>query len=172
MTPAQLPDTGRRADLSGPPFGCILAFVTGYVDVVGFISLFGLFTAHVTGNFVLIGVDIAGNSTGLLAKLLALPTFAPGGSGRQTDRIAHRAGQTIGTLAVAIRRSRSAGSFHHCRTPRLSHIRSGYAGGGRRRHARRSGHGYSELTVQDVFVRPWLLQQSIAGAQRLYEEAV
>ncbi|WP_354681909.1 YoaK family protein [Cupriavidus necator] len=76
MTPTQLPDTGRRADLSWPAFGCILAFVAGYVDVVGFISLFGLFTAHVTGNFVMIGVDIAGNSTGLLAKLLALPTFA------------------------------------------------------------------------------------------------
>ncbi|GAB7542873.1 YoaK family protein [Cupriavidus sp. 8B] len=76
MTPTQLPDTGRRADLSGPAFGCILAFVAGYVDVVGFISLFGLFTAHVTGNFVMIGVDIAGDSTGLLAKLLALPTFA------------------------------------------------------------------------------------------------
>ncbi|MGO4809946.1 YoaK family protein [Cupriavidus sp. 2MCAB6] len=76
MTPTQLPDTGRRANLSGPAFGCILAFVAGYVDVVGFISLFGLFTAHVTGNFVMIGVDIAGDSTGLLAKLLALPTFA------------------------------------------------------------------------------------------------
>jgi uncharacterized membrane protein YoaK (UPF0700 family) len=76
LTPTQLPDAGRRADLSGPAFGCILAFVAGYVDVVGFISLFGLFTAHVTGNFVMIGVDIAGDSAGLLAKLLALPTFA------------------------------------------------------------------------------------------------
>ncbi|MDM8356880.1 YoaK family protein [Pandoraea communis] len=76
MTPIQLPDSGRRAALSGPAFGSILAFVAGYVDVVGFISLFGLFTAHVTGNFVMIGVDIAGDSTGLLAKLLALPTFA------------------------------------------------------------------------------------------------
>ncbi|VVE05000.1 permease [Pandoraea communis] len=76
MTPIQLPDTGRRPALSGPAFGGILAFVAGYVDVVGFISLFGLFTAHVTGNFVMIGVDIAGDSAGLLAKLLALPTFA------------------------------------------------------------------------------------------------
>ena len=74
LTPSA--DTSRRADLSGPALGCVLAFVAGYVDVVGFISLFGLFTAHVTGNFVMIGVNIAGKSTGLLAKLLALPTFA------------------------------------------------------------------------------------------------
>jgi uncharacterized membrane protein YoaK (UPF0700 family) len=28
-----------------------LSFVGGFVDVVGFIALFGLFTSHVTGNF-------------------------------------------------------------------------------------------------------------------------
>jgi uncharacterized membrane protein YoaK (UPF0700 family) len=76
LTPAPLPEAGHRTDPVGPALGCILAFVAGDVDVVGFISLFGLFTAHVTGNFVMIGVDVAGKSTGLLAKLLALPTFA------------------------------------------------------------------------------------------------
>ncbi|WER49135.1 YoaK family protein [Cupriavidus sp. WKF15] len=59
----------------GPATGCILAFVAGFVDVVGFISLFGLFTAHVTGNFIMIGVDVTGNAPGLLSKLLALPAF-------------------------------------------------------------------------------------------------
>jgi uncharacterized membrane protein YoaK (UPF0700 family) len=53
----------------------VLAFIAGYVDVVGFVSLFGLFTAHVTGNFIMIGVDVTGNEMGLLAKLLALPAF-------------------------------------------------------------------------------------------------
>lgn len=52
-----------------------LAFTAGFVDTCGFIALFGLFTAHVTGNFVLIGAELVGPSQGILAKLLALPTF-------------------------------------------------------------------------------------------------
>ena len=52
-----------------------LAFTAGFVDTCGFIALFGLFTAHVTGNFVLIGAVAAGQGHGLLAKLLALPVF-------------------------------------------------------------------------------------------------
>ena len=56
--------------------GMSLAFVAGYIDVVGFIALFGLFTAHVTGNFVMIGVQlVASTHVGVLAKLLALPVF-------------------------------------------------------------------------------------------------
>ncbi|GAA7756348.1 MULTISPECIES: YoaK family protein [Cupriavidus] len=55
--------------------GGVLSFVAGFVDVVGFIALFGLFTAHVTGNFIMIGVELTGNSDGLATKLLALPAF-------------------------------------------------------------------------------------------------
>ncbi|WP_211443290.1 YoaK family protein [Collimonas humicola] len=52
-----------------------LSFLAGYVDTVGFIALFGLFTAHVTGNFVLIGSELANPSHGVLIKLLAFPAF-------------------------------------------------------------------------------------------------
>lgn len=53
-----------------------LAFTAGFVDVAGFIALLSLFTAHVTGNFVLIGAAIAKQTHhGLVAKLLALPMF-------------------------------------------------------------------------------------------------
>ena len=53
----------------------LYAFTAGYVDTVGFVGLFGLFTAHVTGNFVLIGASIAQPRSGLIAKLAALPMF-------------------------------------------------------------------------------------------------
>ncbi|MBK8160432.1 MAG: DUF1275 domain-containing protein [Rhodospirillaceae bacterium] len=55
--------------------GALLAFTAGFVDTAGFIALFGLFTAHVTGNFVLIGASIAAFHVGILGKLLALPVF-------------------------------------------------------------------------------------------------
>jgi uncharacterized membrane protein YoaK (UPF0700 family) len=55
--------------------GALLAFVAGYVDTCGFVALFGLFTAHVTGNFVLIGAAIVEYHGGLIPKLMALPVF-------------------------------------------------------------------------------------------------
>lgn len=60
--------------------GITLGLVAGYVDTAGFVALFGLFTAHVTGNFVLIGTEIARPSGGhvLLLKFLAIPAFAAG----------------------------------------------------------------------------------------------
>jgi len=53
----------------------LLALAAAYVDTCGFIGLFGLFTAHVTGNFVLIGAELVRHHGGLLTKLLALPVF-------------------------------------------------------------------------------------------------
>ena len=63
-----------------PPKGstataALAAFTGGFIDTVGFVGLFGLFTAHVTGNFVLIGAAIVTHHSGIIAKLLALPTF-------------------------------------------------------------------------------------------------
>lgn len=52
-----------------------LSFTAGFVDTSGFIALFGLFTAHVTGNIVVIGADLVDRSHGIVTKLLALPTF-------------------------------------------------------------------------------------------------
>ncbi len=53
----------------------IQAFIAGFVDTVGFVGLFGLFTAHVTGNFVMLGASIAQFHSGVIAKLAALPVF-------------------------------------------------------------------------------------------------
>lgn len=54
----------------------LLAFIGGYVDTFSFVVLAGLFTAHVTGNFVLIGAAVAGQGhAGVVTKLFALPVF-------------------------------------------------------------------------------------------------
>ena len=53
----------------------LLSFNGGYVDTASFLSLNGLFTAHVTGNFVTFGAALATGTSGALAKLLALPVF-------------------------------------------------------------------------------------------------
>jgi uncharacterized membrane protein YoaK (UPF0700 family) len=53
----------------------VLSFNGGYVDTVGYLSLQGLFTAHVTGNFVTIGAALVFGTSGVVAKLLALPMF-------------------------------------------------------------------------------------------------
>ncbi|GJD64604.1 YoaK family protein [Methylobacterium frigidaeris] len=58
-----------------PSLAQILSFVGGYVDTLGFLALQGLFTAHVTGNFVTFGAAMVHGATGAWAKLLVLPVF-------------------------------------------------------------------------------------------------
>jgi uncharacterized membrane protein YoaK (UPF0700 family) len=53
----------------------LLSLTAGYVDTAGYLALQGLFTSHVTGNFVTLGASLVSGSSGTLAKLLALPTF-------------------------------------------------------------------------------------------------
>jgi uncharacterized membrane protein YoaK (UPF0700 family) len=53
----------------------ILSLLAGYVDTAGFLALQGLFTAHVTGNFVTLGAALVMGTGGALAKVLALPVF-------------------------------------------------------------------------------------------------
>jgi uncharacterized membrane protein YoaK (UPF0700 family) len=58
-----------------PTVPTLLSFNGGYVDTVGYLSLQGLFTSHVTGNFVTIGAALVFGTSGIVAKLLALPVF-------------------------------------------------------------------------------------------------
>jgi uncharacterized membrane protein YoaK (UPF0700 family) len=53
----------------------LLSFNAGYVDTAGFLAMHGLFTAHVTGNFVTFGAALAEGTSGALVKLAALPVF-------------------------------------------------------------------------------------------------
>ncbi|QNK69835.1 YoaK family protein [Variovorax sp. PAMC26660] len=83
MTNATPSTTAPATAADSPPEsawrGMLLAFTGGFVDTLGFVALFGLFTAHVTGNFVLIGAAMAGSGhSGVVGKLLALPAFVLG----------------------------------------------------------------------------------------------
>jgi uncharacterized membrane protein YoaK (UPF0700 family) len=57
------------------PIPGLLSFNGGFVDTAGFVALQGLFTAHVTGNFVTLGAALVFGTHGIIAKLVALPEF-------------------------------------------------------------------------------------------------
>jgi uncharacterized membrane protein YoaK (UPF0700 family) len=58
--------------------GVAQSWLAGYVDTLGFVTLSGLFTAHVTGNFVLLGRTLVQPGGEVLLKLLAFPAFVLG----------------------------------------------------------------------------------------------
>lgn len=58
-----------------PTLPQLMSLNGGFVDTAGFLALHGLFTAHVTGNFVTIGAALVHGISGALTKLLALPVF-------------------------------------------------------------------------------------------------
>jgi uncharacterized membrane protein YoaK (UPF0700 family) len=53
----------------------VQSLTAGYADTSGFLALKGLFTSHVTGNFVTLGASLVFGNSGALAKTLALPVF-------------------------------------------------------------------------------------------------
>ncbi|HUL46116.1 MAG TPA: YoaK family protein [Steroidobacteraceae bacterium] len=53
----------------------VQSLTAGYADTGGFLALKGLFTSHVTGNFVTLGAALVFGNSGALAKTLALPMF-------------------------------------------------------------------------------------------------
>ena len=72
----------QPAAAAGPPHwndratAVLLSAVAGYVDTAGFLALFGLFTAHVTGNFVTAGAALARRAPeGVIARLAMIPIF-------------------------------------------------------------------------------------------------
>jgi uncharacterized membrane protein YoaK (UPF0700 family) len=53
----------------------VLSVAAGCTDVIGFLGLNGLFTAHITGNLVVLAAQLAGGVSGQIAKILAVPVF-------------------------------------------------------------------------------------------------
>jgi len=52
-----------------------MAAIAGFIDVISFIGLNGLFTAHITGNIVIAIAQIIHKRSGILPKIVALPLF-------------------------------------------------------------------------------------------------
>ena len=53
----------------------VLGMTAGAVDVIGFLALGGLFTAHITGNLVILAAHYITGSFGEIAPLLSAPVF-------------------------------------------------------------------------------------------------
>lgn len=57
----------------GLPF--LLSVIAGSTDVIGFLSLHGLFTAHITGNLVVLAAHVINGAPVILSYVLAVPVF-------------------------------------------------------------------------------------------------
>lgn len=53
----------------------VLSLTAGSVDVIGFLGLGGLFTAHITGNLVILASHIVNGGEAPVAPMLSVPVF-------------------------------------------------------------------------------------------------
>ena len=53
----------------------VLSLIAGSADVIGFLALGGLFTAHITGNLVILAAHLVSGGTAPLAPMLSVPVF-------------------------------------------------------------------------------------------------
>jgi uncharacterized membrane protein YoaK (UPF0700 family) len=77
-TPQPIPaTTGRPASpVSSVALTAALSLLAGVTDVTSWLLLGGFFSAHVTGNLVVIAADIVSGRSAGIAALLAIPVFA------------------------------------------------------------------------------------------------
>ena len=62
-------DLGHRA----LPF--VLSVIAGSTDIIGFLGLNGLFTAHITGNIVILAAHIVAGDPTIFSYMLSVPVF-------------------------------------------------------------------------------------------------
>ncbi len=53
----------------------VLSVVAGSTDIIGFLGLGGLFTAHITGNLAILAAHVASSDTAEVAQILSVPVF-------------------------------------------------------------------------------------------------
>jgi uncharacterized membrane protein YoaK (UPF0700 family) len=62
-------------DLPAVALPFVLSLIAGSTDVIGFLGLNGLFTAHITGNLVVLAAHIINGGPAILSYVLAVPVF-------------------------------------------------------------------------------------------------
>ena len=53
----------------------VLSVIAGATDIIGFLGLGGLFTAHITGNLVVLAAHIVAGNPTVLSYVLSVPVF-------------------------------------------------------------------------------------------------
>jgi uncharacterized membrane protein YoaK (UPF0700 family) len=74
MTPRVSTPSVERS-LSTKLLPTVLSVVAGSVDAIGFLGLGGLFTAHVTGNLVILAGHLVSGGAAPVAPMLSVPVF-------------------------------------------------------------------------------------------------
>ena len=73
--PESATTSGPAAPQAEQRLAAVLSLIAGMVDVTGFLSLGSLFTAHITGNLVVIAALVVRGGPVNLAQVLAIPVF-------------------------------------------------------------------------------------------------
>ena len=71
----EVPTPSIENSLSSRLLPTVLSIIAGSVDAIGFLGLGGLFTAHVTGNLVILAAHLASGSGAPVAPMLSVPVF-------------------------------------------------------------------------------------------------
>lgn len=67
------PSAAQQLSSAALPF--VLSVIAGSTDTIGFLGLNGLFTAHITGNLVILAAHIVIGNPATLSYMLAVPVF-------------------------------------------------------------------------------------------------
>src|SRR6267154_6583420 len=71
----RVPTPSTESSLGARLLPTVLSIIAGSVDAIGFLGLGGLFTAHVTGNLVILAAHLASGSGAPVAPMLSVPVF-------------------------------------------------------------------------------------------------
>jgi uncharacterized membrane protein YoaK (UPF0700 family) len=63
------------ADLASRVLPFVLSLIAGSTDIIGFLGLNGLFTAHITGNLVVLAAHIVAGDPTIFSYVLSVPVF-------------------------------------------------------------------------------------------------